>query len=123
MMILSLKNYHLWIKKLQKLVEQHKMWQYIDSVNIKKSWKKEKCSEVSNYQLVRVRQAVDETQILTQTADKATNYDELTNEQKKSLEMKNEYFSNDEKTNEEDNSKYKNNKQRRQIVCKTVYSF
>jgi GTPase Era involved in 16S rRNA processing len=72
---------------------------------------------------VRVRQAVDETQILTQTADKATNYDELTNEQKKSLEMKNEYFSNDEKTNEEDNSKYKNNKQRRQIVCKTVYSF
>ncbi len=72
---------------------------------------------------MRVRQAVDETQILTQTADKATNYDELTNEQKKSLEMKNEYFSNDEKTNEEDNSKYKNNKQRRQIVCKTVYSF
>ncbi len=92
MMMLTSKNYHLWIKKLQKLIEQHKIWQYIDSDDIKESSKEEKCSEVSDYQLVRVRQAADETQISTQTTEKAADYDDLTIEQKKSLKMKMNLF-------------------------------
>jgi hypothetical protein len=41
---------------------------------------------------VRVRQPAEGTQISTQTADKATDYDELTTEQKKSLKMKMNIF-------------------------------
>jgi hypothetical protein len=41
---------------------------------------------------VRVRQAADETQISTQTTEKAADYDDLTIEQKKSLKMKMNLF-------------------------------
>ncbi len=41
---------------------------------------------------MRVRQAVDEIQISTQTADKETDYDELTAMQNKSLKMKMNIF-------------------------------
>ncbi len=90
--MLTLKNYHLWIKKLQKLTEQYKVWQYIDSEDTKESSKEEEYPEVSDYQLVRVRQAADETQISTQTTEKAADYDDLTTEQKKSLKMKMNIF-------------------------------
>jgi predicted ATP-dependent serine protease len=48
--------------------------------------------EVSNYQLVRVRQVADETQISTQTTEKAVDYDDLITGQKKSLKMKMNIF-------------------------------
>jgi hypothetical protein len=72
---------------------------------------------------VRVRQTAEETQIATQTTEKATDYDDLTTEQKKSLKMNDESFSNDEKTDEEDSAEHKNSKQRRQVVCTSVYFF
>jgi hypothetical protein len=49
MMMLTPKNYHLWIKKLQKLAEQHKIWQYIDPEDIKEPPKEEKYPKVSDY--------------------------------------------------------------------------
>ncbi len=92
MVVLNLKNYHLWIKELQKLVEQHKVWQYIDPDDTKESSKEGKYPEVSDYQIVRVRQTAEGTQISTQTTEKATDYDDLTTEQKKSLKMKMNIF-------------------------------
>jgi flavorubredoxin len=41
---------------------------------------------------VRVRQTAEGTQISTQTTEKATDYDDLTTEQKKSLKMKMNIF-------------------------------
>jgi hypothetical protein len=84
MMMLNPKNYHLWIKELQKLAEQHKVWQYIDPEDTKEPPKEGKYPEVSDYKLIR--QTADE--ISFQTTTSVTDYDELTTEQKKSLKMK-----------------------------------
>ncbi len=88
MMMLTSKNYHLWIKELQKLAEQHKIWQYIDPEDIKESPKEEKYPEVSDYKLIR--QTADG--ISFQTTTQVTDYDDLTTEQKKSLKMKMNIF-------------------------------
>ncbi len=77
MMILTPKNYHLWIKEIQKLANQHKIWEFIDSDGIIEESGLERAPRVSNYS-VKVT-AVDGTQT-TRSAQSAS---ELSDAQRK----------------------------------------
>ncbi len=78
MMILTLKNYQFWIKEIQKLAIQHKVWLYIDSnEDIEKS--KLKISRISDYQM-KVEDITRPTQSASELSDaqrKAYKYDVL----------------------------------------------
>ncbi len=78
MMIWILKNYHFWIKEIQKLTTQHKVWLYIDSnEDIEKS--KLKISHISDYQM-KVEDITRSAQSASELSDaqrKAYKYDVL----------------------------------------------
>ncbi len=51
MMILTPKNYHLWIKEIQKLANHHKVWEYVDPNGITQKPGLERAPRVSDYQV------------------------------------------------------------------------
>jgi hypothetical protein len=53
MIMLTPKNYHLWIKELKKLAEQHRVWPYVNPNENKKKLTIEKLSDF--YQVVVLR--------------------------------------------------------------------
>ncbi len=81
MMILTPKNYHLWIKEIQKLANQYKVWLYVDSNDDTKEPGLERASRISNYS-VKIT-AVDETQT-TRSAQSAS---ELFDAQRKAYKV------------------------------------
>jgi hypothetical protein len=79
MIALISKNYHLWIKELQKIVEKAKIWAYIDLDNIKTKLQKEEYLNVSDYEISQSQQLAKEirlSQVLIKSIDK---YNELSN--------------------------------------------
>ncbi len=81
MMILTPKNYHLWIKEIQKLVNHHKVWEYVDPNEITEEPDLKRASRVSDYR-VKVT-AADETQ----TTRPAQSASELTDAQRKAYKV------------------------------------
>jgi hypothetical protein len=51
MMVLIFKNYHLWIKEIQKLVNHHKVWEYVDPNEIMKKSDIKRALRVFDYQM------------------------------------------------------------------------
>jgi hypothetical protein len=77
MMILIFKNYHLWIKEIQKLVNHHKVWEYVDPNEIIEKSDLKRAFRVSDYR-VKVTEADG-----TQTTRPAQSASELTDVQRK----------------------------------------
>ncbi len=78
MMVLTPKNYYLWIKEIQKLANHHKVWEYVDPDEITEEPGLQRASKISDYQVKMI--AADETQITTRPAKSAS---ELTDAQRK----------------------------------------
>jgi hypothetical protein len=98
MIMLISKNYHLWIKKLQKLIEQHKIWEYVDSNEI---WLKliiENYFDISNY-LISMKSDISKRKKMTskKRVKMTRNIIELTNNQRFNLQQRQSIWSMREK--------------------------
>ncbi len=89
MIMLISKNYHLWIKKLQKLIEQHRIWKYVDS---KETKSKLIIEDYSNFSDIVMTLNVTVTTRSNVSADQrirsVRSINELTSEQQKNLQQK-----------------------------------
>jgi hypothetical protein len=92
------KNYHLWIKELQKLIEQHRIWEYVDLNEIR--WKLiiENYFDVSNY-LISMKSDISKRREITskKRVRMTRNIIELTNNQKSNLQQRQSIWSMREK--------------------------
>ncbi len=89
MITLISKNYHLEIKELQKLIEQHRVWEYVDLNESKSKLIIENYSDVSNY-LISMKSGISERRELTSKKRIRMTRDitELTNNQRSNLQQK-----------------------------------
>ncbi len=78
MVVLTPKNYHLWIKEIQKLANHHKVWEYVDPDGTTEEPGLQRAPRVSDYQVKMI--AADGTQTTTRSAKSAS---ELTDAQRK----------------------------------------
>ncbi len=92
------KNYHPWIKKLQKLIEQHRIWEYVDLNESKSKLIIENYSDVSNY-LISMKSNISKRRKLTskKRVRMTRNFTELTNNQKSNLQQRQSIWSMREK--------------------------
>jgi hypothetical protein len=87
MIALISKNYHLWIKELQRIAKKAKIWAYVNSDNIKTKSQEKEYLDVSDYQISQSQQLAEEmrlSQVLIKSIDK---YSELSNVQMKKYKM------------------------------------
>ncbi len=98
MIMLISKNYHLWIKKLQKLIEQHKIWEYVDSNETRLKLTIENYSDVSNY-LISMKSDISKRREMTskKRVRMTRNIIELTNNQRSNLQQRQSIWSMREK--------------------------
>jgi hypothetical protein len=98
MIMLISKNYHLWIKELQKLIEQHRVWKYVDLNESKSKFIIENYFDVSNY-LILMKSDISKRRKLTskKRIRMTRSYTELTNNQKLNLQQKQSIWSMREK--------------------------
>jgi hypothetical protein len=98
MIMLISKNYHLWIKKLQKLIEQHRIWEYVDFNESKSKFNIENYSDVSNY-LISMKSDISKRRKLTskKRVRMTRNIIELTNNQRSNLQQRQSIWSMREK--------------------------
>ncbi len=84
--MLILKNYHLWIKELQKLIEQHRIWKYVDLNESKSKLIIENYFDVSNY-LISMKLDISKRRELT-SKKRVRMTLELTNNQRSNLQQR-----------------------------------
>jgi beta-lactamase class D len=98
MIMLISKNYHLWIKKLQKLIEQHRIWEYVDLNESKSKFIIENYFDISNY-LISMKSDISKRRKLTSKkwVRMTRNFTELTNNQKSNLQQRQSIWSMREK--------------------------
>ncbi len=98
MIMLISKNYHLWIKELQKLIEQHKIWEYVDLNESKSKLIIENYFDVSNY-LISIKSNISRRRELTskKRVRMTRNIIELTNNQRSNLQQRQSIWSMREK--------------------------
>ncbi len=98
MIMLISKNYHLWIKKLQKLIEQHRIWEYVDLNESKSKLIIKTYCDVSNY-LISMKSNISKQRKLTskKRIRMTRNIIELTNNQRSNLQQKQSIWSMREK--------------------------
>jgi hypothetical protein len=89
MVMLTPKNYHLWIKELQKLAEQHRIWEYVDLNGSKSEPIIENYPDVSDY-LIPMKPGISRRRELTpkKRVRMARNIIELTDNQRSDLQQR-----------------------------------
>ncbi len=114
MIMLISKNYHLWIKELQKLIEQHRIWEYVDSNETKSKLIIENYSHFSNFVMTLNVTIITRSNVsVSQRIRSALSINELTSEQQKNLQQKQFIWSMQEKL-------VRRTKRRIQIMHQTV---
>ncbi len=89
MIMLTSKNYHLWIKELQKLIEQHRIWEYVDSKGTKSKLIIEDYSDFSDIVMtLHVTVTTRSNVSANQRIRSARSINELTSEQQKDLQQR-----------------------------------
>ncbi len=98
MIMLTSKNYHLWIKELQKLIEQHRIWEYVDSNETKSKLIIENYSNFSDFTVtLNVTMITRSNVSANQRIRSARSINELINEQQKNLQQRQSTWSMREK--------------------------
>jgi hypothetical protein len=83
------KNYHLWIKELQKLIEQHRIWEYVDSNETKSKLIIENYSNFSDFVMkLNVTVITRNNVLVDHRIRSAWSINELTSEQQKNLQQR-----------------------------------
>jgi hypothetical protein len=89
MVMLTSKNYHLWIKELQKLIEQHRVWEYVDPNETKSKLIIEEYSDFSDFTVALNATVVTRSNVSAdQRIRSARSINELINEQQKNLQQR-----------------------------------
>ena len=94
MMILTPQNFHQWLKELKGVAEKVKVWEFVDSNDQQIESESAKFLEISDYQVLIMPQSltsiIAEGRKASQTfvTRSAENYEELSNAQQKSYQMK-----------------------------------
>ncbi len=89
MIMLISKNYHLWIKELQKLIEQHRVWEYVDSKETKSKLIIEDYSNFSDIVMTLNVTVITRSNVsANQRIRSARSINELTDEQQRDLQQR-----------------------------------
>jgi hypothetical protein len=89
MIMLISKNYHLWIKELKKLIEQHRVWSYVDSNENKSELIIEKLSNFFDYTISLQESVIVRSEVFASNLIKSTrSINELTENQQKNLHQR-----------------------------------
>ncbi len=89
MIMLISKNNHLWIKELQKLIEQHKIWEYVDSKETKSKLIIEDYSDFSDIVMTLNATVTTRSNVsANRRIRSARSINELTSEQQKNLQQR-----------------------------------
>jgi hypothetical protein len=98
MIMLTSKNYHLWIKELQKLIALHRIWEYVDSDESKSKLIIENYSNFFLFIVTLNLNEVTRSNVSTnQRIRLARNINELTDDQQKNLQQRQSIWSMREK--------------------------
>ncbi len=89
MIMLILKKYHLWIKELQKLIEQHRIWEYVNSKETKSKFIIENYSNFSDIVMTLNATIITRSNVsANQRIRSVRSINELTSEQQKNLQQR-----------------------------------
>jgi hypothetical protein len=89
MIMLILKNYHLWIKELQKLIEQYRVWEYVDSKETKSKLIIEDYSNFFDIVMTLNVTVITRSNVLAnQSIRSARSINELIDEQQRNLQQR-----------------------------------
>jgi hypothetical protein len=89
MVMLTPKNYHLWIKELQKLAEQHRVWEYVDPNGTKSEPIIEEYPDFSDFTVALDATVATRSNVpADQRIRPARSINELTPEQQKDLQQR-----------------------------------